>query len=305
MANTISVLNMKGGVGKTTISTNLAVELYNLGHKVLLIDVDPQFNATQSLFKYYKTISEYFTARDNGLTIADIFMWDTSPGISKERNPKNEANIIVELAKKNKTATEENFLHIIPGDLRLIIDVNAQASDKLGAFFNRNKIKEKYDFIIFDCPPTWGQITLVSLGLSNYYLIPTALDDFSTIGVTLLSQLLQQKVESLSTDLKCLGVVYTMLTETTASSGITNKQRPYKDDLETFFEETMSKEVQSPVEAFDTVLYNYPTAVNHSIIYESYHKVPGNVTKKSEELHKFITELATEVLSRIKKSEKS
>ncbi|GGG34211.1 hypothetical protein GCM10007425_31170 [Lysinibacillus alkalisoli] len=298
-AHTISVLNMKGGVGKTTLSTNLAIELYNLGHKVLLIDIDPQFNATQSLFKYYKNISEYFAVRDKRLTIADIFIWETSPGISRQQNPRNESNVIFELKQKQLDGNKTAFLHIIPGDLRLIVDVNAQAGDKLGAFFNRNKIKEKYDYIIFDCPPTWGQITLVSLGLSNYYLIPTALDDFSTIGVTLLSQLLQQKVESLATDLKCLGVVYTMLNETTATSGISHKQRPYKDDLEAFFEETMSEEVKSPVKAFDTVLYNYPAAVARSIIYESYEANSGNTTKRAEELHTFIKELTVEVLARI------
>lgn len=80
-ARTISILNMKGGVGKTTISTNLAIELFRKGFKVLLIDIDPQFNSTQSLFKYFSKISTYFKLRDEGRTITSIFSGEKGKGI--------------------------------------------------------------------------------------------------------------------------------------------------------------------------------------------------------------------------------
>lgn len=289
-ANTISILNMKGGVGKTTLSTNIAIELYEKNHKVLLIDIDPQFNSTQSLFKYYSKISRYFELRDEKRTITSIFSGDKGRGISKQNNDAD--NLIYTLIR-NKEDPEGPVLDIIPGDLKLIIDINSQAIDRLNGFFNRNKLKDQYDYIIFDCPPTWGQVTSVSLSLSNYYLIPTKLDDFSTIGITLLSELLKEKVESVSSPLKCLGVVYTMLNETTAVSGISVKQTRYKEQIEGFFEETMNTEVKTDVKAFDTVIYNYVPVASQSIVYKEY------TNPKGKALYEAIQELVEEIVSRV------
>lgn len=289
-AKTISILNMKGGVGKTTISTNLAIELFNKNHKVLLIDIDPQFNSTQSLFKYFSKISTYFGLRDEKRTITSIFSGDKGKGISRENGDTD--NLIYTL-KGNQDDPDRPVLDIIPGDLKLIIDINTQAIDRLSGFFNRNNLKEHYDFIIFDCPPTWGQVTSVSLSLSNYYLIPTKLDDFSTIGITLLSQLLKEKVESVQTPLKCLGVVYTMINETSAASGISVKQTRYKEKIEKFFIDTMNDEVKFDVKAFDTVIYNYTPVASQSIVYEEYSNPKGI------SLYESISELTNEILSRM------
>ncbi|MBJ7966978.1 ParA family protein [Bacillus cereus] len=289
-AKTISILNMKGGVGKTTLSTNVAIELLNKGYKVLIIDIDPQFNSTQSLFKYFSKISTYFELRDERRTITSIFSGDKGKGISRKNDDTD--NLIYTL-KGNTEESDEPVLDIIPGDLKLIIDINTQAVDRLSAFFNRNNLKDQYDYIIFDCPPTWGQVTSVSLSLSNYYLIPTRLDDFSTIGITLLSQLLKEKVESLQAPLKCLGVVYTMLNETSAASGISIKQTRYKEKIEEFFGKTMINEVRSDVKAFDTVIYNYGSVASQSIVYEEYSNPKGI------NLYESIKELTEEILSRI------
>ncbi len=293
-AKTISILNMKGGVGKTTLSTNIAIELFNKGKKVLLIDIDPQFNSTQSLFKYFSKISNYFELRDAKRTITSIFSGDKNKGISKQNTDTD--NLIYTLKGDNGNTTDP-VLDIVPGDLKLIIDINTQAIDRLSAFFNRNNLKEQYDFIIFDCPPTWGQVTSVSLSLSNYYLIPTRLDDFSTIGITLLSQLLKEKVESLQAPLNCLGVIYTMLNETSAASGVSIKQTRYKETIEEFFENTMTDEVRSEVKAFDTVIYNYGPVSSQSIVYEEYSNPKGR------NLYAAIRELTGEILSRIESVE--
>ncbi|MFE3573722.1 ParA family protein [Lysinibacillus sp. NPDC059133] len=293
-AKTISILNMKGGVGKTTLSTNIAIELFNQGYKVLLIDIDPQFNSTQSLFKYFSKISTYFDLRDEKRTITSIFSGDKGNGISRKNDDTD--NLIYTL-KKSEEDQDGPVIDIIPGDLKLIIDINTQAIDRLSGFFNRNNLKEQYDFIIFDCPPTWGQVTSVSLSLSNYYLIPTKLDDFSTIGITLLSQLLKEKVESLQTPLKCLGVIYTMLNETSAASGISIKQTVYKEKIEDFFKKTMTNEVKSGVKAFDSVIYSYGPVASQSIVYEEY------TNPKGKNLYASIKELTGEILSRIESLE--
>ncbi|MGE0910518.1 ParA family protein [Bacillus atrophaeus] len=289
-ATTICVLNMKGGVGKTTISANLAIELYNRKNNVLVIDIDPQFNTTQSLFKFHKdSVSEYFTLREEDKTIRHIFSQSQNQGLAKRKKNKNETKDILYNLIKNE---DENRLDIIPGDLRLIVDVNATARDRIQAYFNKNNIKKKYDYIIIDCPPTWGHLTSVSLSLSDYYLIPSKLDEFSTIGISLLSELLSEKVNSSSSPLKCLGVVYTMLAQTNAKSGISPRQSKFKEHIEEFFKE-MSEEVNSEVTAFDTVIYNQETISSKSVIYAEHNQYP--------DLQQRVSDLTDEVLLRINK----
>jgi len=279
---------MKGGVGKTTLTTNISIELFDRGFDVLVIDIDPQFNTTQSLFKYFKNnVADYFTLRDQKRTITTIFAQAQNRGISRRNSDEN--NLVYTLSDED----DGNVLDIIPGDLKLIVDVNGQAVDRINAFFNVNSLKEKYDYILIDCPPTWSQVTSVSLSLSDYYLIPTKLDDFSTIGITLLSELIGEKVNSLSHKLECLGVVYMMLTETSAQSGISNRQTVFKKDIEEFFEDTMDEEVKCKVQAFDTVIYNYEPVASQTIVYKNY------TNNKGRELYARVKELTDEIIQRI------
>jgi len=288
-ANTISVLNMKGGVGKTTISTNLAIELYKRNNKVLVIDIDPQFNTTQSLFKYYTgDVSKYFNLRDDDKTIRHIFSQSQNHGFAKKKQQHQETkNILFTLDE-----SEDGKIDIIPGDLRLIVDINANARDRIQTYFNTNKIRDQYNFIIIDCPPTWGNLTSVSLSLSDYYLIPSKLDEFSTIGISLLSELLGEKVHSSQSPLNCLGVVYTMLSQSISKIGISPRQNKFKEDIEAFFEE-MSEEVNSKVTAFDTVIYNVETITSKSVIYAEH-------ADRYPDLQQRISDLTDEILTRIK-----
>ncbi|BDR71241.1 chromosome partitioning protein ParA (plasmid) [Clostridium tetani] len=283
----ISILNMKGGVGKTTLACNISIELADKGNKVLVIDSDPQFNTTQTLFKYFhNNVKKYNELEEDMLTLRNIFADKCRKGMVKGKNIEDR-DIIYKFENDHLT----NGLDLIPGDLKLIVDINAQASDRLKSFFNRNNLREIYDYIIIDCPPTWGQLTNISLDISNYYLIPTKLDEFSTIGITLLADLVEEKVEANPNKLKCLGVVYMMLNETTADNGIALKHRPFKQEIESYFKK-MSEKVISEVKQFDTVIYYKIPIATESVLYKTH-------SEEYPELYDRIHDLTNEIIYRI------
>lgn len=290
----ISILNMKGGVGKTTLACNIALELAQRDNRVLVIDVDPQFNTTQTLFKLYtNSVNEYNRLRESGMTIRKIFNTDSKQrGITKKRIniEENTNSVIHEFKNITIGGKEQKGLDLIPGDLSLIVDINAAASDKFKGFFYREKFKENYDYIIIDCPPTWGELTSIALTLSDYYLIPTKLDEFSTIGITILSEQLSEKVAALEGGLKCLGVVYTMLNETTAENGIAITHRPFKTAIEKYYD-YMSQEVDSKVKEFSTVFYNIKAIATDTVVYKVHTRYP--------DLYERVKDLVDEIIGRI------
>ncbi|MFP3892778.1 ParA family protein [Exiguobacterium indicum] len=291
-ANVISIINMKGGVGKTTLTCNIAFELARKGKKVLVIDVDPQFNTTQTFFKFYEgNVDSYNDLRSTDQTITNIFS-PQNRGITHSPGQSNtKKNVIYKFNDKGTGEETIRGLSLVPGDLRLIVDVNVAASDRFNTFFIQNKLKEEYDYIIIDCPPTWGQLTSVALSNSDYYLIPTKLDEFSTIGITILADLLAEKVASTGNRLQCLGVVYMMLNPTKSETGIAIKQKQFKKQIEKYFE-IMKDAVHSPVKEFDAIIYNKQPIATSSVIYMEY-------KKKYPELSDRITDLVGEIEDRI------
>lgn len=226
MGKVISFINMKGGVGKTTLSIGIADYLSTINKKILLIDADPQFNATQALLdQYKKTKSE---ANDDNFYTKDVLsegktiyrLFKPVVNISERQTNPKASELIVSL---------KDNLDILCGDLSLVL-VNKSADHsfirKLKNFIDQNKLRDSYDYIIIDCPPTLTIYTDSALFASDFYLIPNRIDRYSIVGIESLQQAVTNLIEEESISLKCLGLVYTMVERDSA------KQTRIKTDFE-------------------------------------------------------------------------
>jgi len=206
----ISILNMKGGVGKTTLSVNLAYILATVHKKnVLLVDIDPQFNATQYLVDQ-ETIVDHFK---NKKTVLDIIMPKKEEEINlvnskkrKKSSPPKLSDFIINIVEKKGYRFD-----IIPSTINLIEIENSDrgAENHLKKFLK--KYCKHYDIVIIDCPPTIGIHTLSAFLASTYYLIPVKPDYLSSLGLSLLENVLEKYRKAHSHKLKPLGIVFTLV----------------------------------------------------------------------------------------------
>ncbi len=181
----VSFVNFKGGVGKTTTSVNIAACLAKYhGKKVLLVDIDPQINATLSLISEEK----FAKLRETNSTLIGLFNDIILYG--KSKNFKIEdiilKNVVTDYSRNIKLLPN---LDLLPSDLEL-----AMIEYKLGGYNTKfailseelNKIRDKYDYIICDCPPNLYILTINALFASDYYIIPAIPDYLSSVGLELL-----------------------------------------------------------------------------------------------------------------------
>lgn len=199
MSKTIAIANQKGGVGKTTTAINLSAGLVNKGYKVLLIDLDPQGNATQGLG---------FDADSLDVTVTTI---------------------IQRMIKKDYTFTKDygiiehsEGIHLLPANIELSI----LEAELISMFFGREKvlwryidmIKDEYDYIIIDCMPSLNLIAINALVAADEVIIPLHAQYYSVRG---LEQLLQAigsiKSNSLNDSLQIAGILYTCVNDRTSS----------------------------------------------------------------------------------------
>ncbi len=262
----ISFINMKGGVGKTTLTIGIADYLANAGGKsVLVIDADPQFNATQALLAAYKNKSEI----DRANIIDDTLIRDEQKKIVDEDENENDKTFYSEeILKKNKTIFHlfqpqlsmtssyripksseiiinltKNF-DLLPGDLNLVLaNKNSDYSlvKRLRNFIEENKLRETYDYILIDCPPTLTIYTDSALLASDYYIIPNRIDRYSIIGIDSLQTAINNLITEERIGLKSLGIIYTMV-----KRDLNKKQTVLKTDFE-------SKKAVNDLEIFDSI----------------------------------------------------
>lgn len=207
-----SIINMKGGVGKTTITINLAYYLAEkLNKKVLIIDFDPQANASSAYLEY----EEYDKLLDDRKVISEIFTdIDRIVGPITKRNPKL-------LTLKDLTTNVRNFdgggrIDLVASELELSKVLERTGG---GAIEERLELlltdkKEAYDYILIDCSPTYSVLTNNSLRASNYILIPVKPDPFSARGIPLLlGKINQHNSLNKSKKVEVLGIVFNMINE--------------------------------------------------------------------------------------------
>lgn len=202
----VSLINMKGGVAKTTLAINVAdclVQRHN--SKVLLIDVDPQFNATQCLMSPESYVEHIKKESDTILNIFDRSQRVIAGSVTQsgKNTPKQLENIDLVSVKKN--------FDLLPGNLelyRLEMAPGGGRENRLKSYLQ--KIDGKYDYVVIDTPPTPSVWMTSALIASNYYLIPVKADPISLTGIDLLRSIIEEKEENFNLDLKCAGLVLTL-----------------------------------------------------------------------------------------------
>jgi chromosome partitioning protein len=184
----IAIANQKGGVGKTDLTVNLSCQLAAHGKRVLLIDMDPQANATDYLVGPETTIEK---------TTADLLLED---GVSL-------GDVLIRHCREN--------LDVAPGSgdlsacqVRLANDINMQ-------FKLKKKLKElkeggDYDFVIIDTPPSLGILTVNALTAANQVLVPVQTQYFAMEGVVQLLETVNKVREDINPGLEVLGAVLTL-----------------------------------------------------------------------------------------------
>ncbi|MBC1553542.1 ParA family protein [Listeria booriae] len=233
----ISFLNMKGGVGKTTLCKDMAYHYSKrMNKKILVIDIDPQSNCTHSFFERYQDKAfDKVTEFKDGVETTRLVLKENIPSI---HNLFDEAFVGVD--KENIILNLDDNLDLIPGDLRTVFMGRNQGSStneqKIVLLLKQLNLKKDYDFIFIDCPPTYSLYTTAALLATDAYLIPAKPDLYSVLGLDMLTKVVEKfsKVDQAllvgDREITCLGIIITM---SSSSSGMDNRI----DDIKEFASE--------------------------------------------------------------------
>lgn len=196
-ARVVSVVNQKGGVGKTTTAINLGAALAETGRRVLLIDFDSQASMTTGLGIKGAALREqygsiWYLLNDSEAKLEDFILKSTVPGLDFIRGHEDlaaaEAAFVSEIAKEHK--------------LRKLLA----------------PVLDKYDVVLIDCSPSLGTLTVNALTASNGVIIPMECEYFAVLGLSLVKKTIQKIQENTNPELKIYGILATMFEKKTGHS---------------------------------------------------------------------------------------
>ena len=185
MAKIVAIANQKGGVGKTTTAINLSACLAYLNKKTLLIDLDPQGNATTGLG---------IDKKGTSLSAYDIII-----------NDKKVEEVVVPTVQNNLSICPSN-INLAGAEVELVSQISRET--RLADAFE--PVLDKYDYIMIDCPPSLGLLTLNALTAANTVLVPIQCEYFALEGLSQLMETIKIVQRRLNTSLSVEGVVLTM-----------------------------------------------------------------------------------------------
>lgn len=205
MGKAIAIFNQKGGVGKTTTNINLAACLAHRGKKVLMVDIDPQGNTTSGIGIRKRTLKS---------TLYDALI-DTGFDVNKAILPTNTENLDIIPASVDLAGAEVELAQLEgrEGRLKRVIDA----------------VRKQYDYILVDCPPSLGILTINSLTAVNSVLIPIQCEFYALEGVSQLINTIEKVKERLNPGLYIDGVILSMF------DGRTNLSQAVVEDVRNFF----------------------------------------------------------------------
>ena len=204
MAKTVSVINQKGGVGKTTTAVNLSAAVGALGKKVLLVDIDPQGNSTSGY------------------------------GINKREIENSTYDMLINGVKASDVLVKTRFenVDILPSDMNLAgAEVEMIALEKRESVIKMAlaQIWEQYDYVFLDCPPSLGLITVNALCASDTFLVPIQCEYYALEGLAQLMATVRQIKRLYNPQLELEGVLLTMF------DGRLNLTNQVVDEVKKFF----------------------------------------------------------------------
>jgi len=254
MGNIIAIANQKGGVGKTTTTINLSAALARKGKKVLVIDCDPQGNATSG-FGINKNECEN--------TVYELLLGDCSIQDCLIKNVIENLSVIP--ANVNLAAAEIEILDVDKKEFVLKKEMDW--------------IRDDYDFVFIDCPPSLSMLTINAMTTANTVLVPIQCEYYALEGLSQLIHTINLVRERLNGDLDIEGVVFTMYdSRTNLSQQVVEN---VKDNLQQYVFETM---IPRNVRLAEAPSYGKPITEYDpkSIGAESYIKLAEELIKKCE-----------------------
>lgn len=206
MGKIIAVANQKGGVGKTTTSINLSACLGNQNKKTILVDLDPQGNATSGLGIDKNAVN---------FSIYDVLI-----------NKKNISDTVLHTDCKN--------LDIIPSEVNLAgaeVEIVEIKNREFLLKENLNEIKDKYDYIIIDCPPSLGLLTVNAFCACDTVLVPIQCEYYALEGLSMLTKTIKSIKSELNKEIDLEGVLMTMYdSRTNLSTQVVNEVKKFFPD---------------------------------------------------------------------------